>query len=77
MMLTEIEAMGDELLRYLPEEVTESLSELSVTPGIPSALKERIDSLLRRLDGLGQGSLGSGNNKRGKGTSRNEKAGKS
>ena len=77
MMLTEIEAMGDELLRYLPEEVTESLSELSVTPGIPSALKERIDSLLRRLDGLGQDSRGSGNNKRGKGTSRNEKAGKS
>ena len=76
MMLTEIEAMGDELLRYLPEEVTESLSELSVTPGIPSALKERIDSLLRRLDGLGQDSLGSGNNKRGKGTSRNEKTGK-
>ena len=76
MMLTEIEAMGDELLRYLPEEVTESLSELSGTPGIPSALKERIDSLLRRLDGLGQDSRGSGNNKRGKGASRDGKVGK-
>ena len=76
MMLTEIEAMGDELLRYLPKEVTDSLSELSGTPGLPSALKERIDSLLRRLDGLTPDGRRNGKRTGADDTTRGRKAGK-
>lgn len=68
MMLSEIEAMGDELLKYLPQDVTEALSAVSSAPGVPSALKERIDSLLRRLDGLTPNNHAGPDNTRGKGT---------
>lgn len=59
-MLSEIEAMEDDLLRYLPEEMIDSLSALSGVPELPPALKKRIDSLLNRIDGITPGGPASG-----------------
>lgn len=50
LMLSEIEAMGDELLKYIPGDIVDSLSALTGVPEIPSALKKRINSLLNRID---------------------------
>jgi hypothetical protein len=61
MMLSEMEAMGDGLLKYVPEDIIDSLSELSSVPELPSTLKKRIDSLLNRIDGITPGVPASSN----------------
>ena len=54
MMLDEIESMEDELMLFVPEDITESLTELSRNPRVPSAMKERIGRLLQRIDRVRQ-----------------------
>lgn len=54
MMLDEIESMDDSLMLFVPEDITDSLAELSKDPSVPSSMKERIGRLLQRIDMIRQ-----------------------
>lgn len=66
-MLDEIESMDDELMLFVPEEITSALAELSKNPRVPSSMKDRLDSLLQRVDRVRQESFAESSAKSGRG----------
>ena len=66
-MLDEIESMDDELMLFVPEEITSALAELSKDPRVPSSTKERLDSLLQRIDRIRQEPFAESSAKSGRG----------